>query len=82
MPLVLVVQVCQKSKQSKRLKKAVIMHAVGSLPRSEDRERENGSKNETWQKEMQCTWLVVALCQGQRKNKKREHKRKIIFGKK
>ena len=26
------------------------MHAVGSLPRSEDKERENGSKNEMWQK--------------------------------
>ena len=50
MPLVLVVQVCQKSRQSKRLKKAVIMHEVGSLPRSEDKERENGSKNEMWQK--------------------------------
>ena len=43
------------------------MHAVGRLPRSENKKRENGSKNEMRQKEMQWTWLVVAVAQGQRK---------------
>ena len=43
------------------------MHAVGSLPRSEDKEREMGRKLKCGKKEMQWTWLVVAVAQGQRK---------------
>ena len=37
------------------------MHAVGSLPRSEDKEREMGRKLKCGKKEMQWTWLVVAV---------------------
>ena len=41
---------CKCAKNKNKLKKRAIMHAVGSLPRTEDKERENGSKNEMWQK--------------------------------
>ena len=40
-----------------------------------------GRKMKRGKKEMQCTWLVVALCQGQRKNKKENVRGKLYVAK-